>query len=431
MARVAPLLKILHFNSYGSSVGGAEDYIREVASALADAGHSSHLIYFESSEGASLLANAACIPLAPWPETPDEAIDGIEKAIAAFQPDVAYVHTVLHPDLLGWLGRRLPTVAYVHAPYPVCPGSAQYLRRSSRVCHHTAGAICLLNAEIERCCWGRNPLKHIRLLARSRSFIAAYRSLDVILVGSDYMRHLLIRGGVRPGAISILSPVLRPLTLPYVPYPKDSRTLLFAGRLVPEKGLAFLIRALASVQGDWELIVAGEGEDRVPCARMCTELGLTHRVRFAGRLSPEELEASYEACAFVVVPSLWPEPYGRIGPEALLRGRPVVAFATGGIPDWLEHGTDGYLVPAGDISRLAFSIQELLDKPELRTEMGRHGREKAIAAWDPSTHVKRLVNVLEGAAGRQRFVPVGALEDQRQEQGSGKRSRLDHGNFLR
>ena len=120
-------MRILHLNDHGSSVGGVEDYIREVACALQDEGHSSLLIYFIPNNTDSLIPEATCIPMAAWPDKAGQAIHRIEEVIAAFRPDVAYVHAVYHPDLMKWLGQRLPSVAYVHAPYPVCPGSAQTL----------------------------------------------------------------------------------------------------------------------------------------------------------------------------------------------------------------------------------------------------------------------------------------------------------------
>ena len=243
-------------------------------------------------------------------------------------------------------------------------------------------------------------MKHLRILARARAFVSIYQSIDTILVGSNYMRQLLVRGGITADAITILPPVLVRTPQPPVPYLQDSRTILFAGRLVSEKGLHLLIQALASVKGEWELVVAGDGRERERYEALCGELGLRDRVHFKGWLGQKELAASYEAGAFVVVPSLWPEPFGRIGPEAFIRGRPVVAFATGGIPDWLEHGTDGYLAPAGDIGQLAFRIQKLLDTPGLRTEMGRRAREKVIAAWDASTHIHRLEDIFEAAVVR-------------------------------
>jgi glycosyltransferase involved in cell wall biosynthesis len=62
-----------------------------------------------------------------------------------------------------------------------------------------------------------------------------------------------------------------------------------------------------------------------------------------------------------------------VGIEAMARGRPVVAFANGGIPDWLDHGNTGFLVPAADLSGMASAIQGLLDDASLATRMGQAG----------------------------------------------------------
>ena len=72
----------------------------------------------------------------------------------------------------------------------------------------------------------------------------------------------------------------------------------------------------------------------------------------------------------LVVPSRWPEPFGMVGIEAMARGRPVVAFANGGIPDWLDDGNTGFLVPAADITRMTSSIQALIDDVSLAARMG-------------------------------------------------------------
>ena len=393
-------MRILHFNQFGSHRGGAEGYIADVIAALQVRGHESHLIAFTPDDAGEPIAATTYAPTPDWPASIDATMSVMSEVIARFRPDVAYLHAVNHPDAVAWIAQHLPTVAYVHAPYPVCPGSAQYLRRSARVCPHTAGAICLVSAQLERCCWGRSPVEHLKKLVQVRRFVSAYKLTKAVLVGSTYMRGLLERGGIAAAQISILPPVLLASTHAEFQPPANSRTVLYAGRLTSEKGLYLLIQALALVKGEWELIVTGEGEDRKRCEGLCHELGLTGRVHFQGWLTEEKLAANYQTCACVAVPSLWPEPFGRIGPEAFSRGRPVVAFATGGIPDWLEHGIDGYLAPAGDIGQLAFYIQKLLDTPELRTEMGRRAREKAIAAWDASTHISSLMSVFEAAIVR-------------------------------
>ena len=167
---------------------------------------------------------------------------------------------------------------------------------------------------------GTLPVEHLKKLAQVRRFVPAYKLTKTVLVGSAYMRGLLERGGIAAAQISILPPVLLASTHAEFQPPANSRTVLYAGRLTSEKGLYLLIQALALVNGEWGLIVTGDGEDRTRCEELCHELGLTGRVHFQGWLTEEELTASYQTCACVAVPSLWPEPFGRVGPEAFSRG---------------------------------------------------------------------------------------------------------------
>lgn len=393
-------MNVLHLNDAGSHVGGAEGYIADVSTALREAGHSSHLVYFSPNDAGELVPDATYAPLAAWPAPPLQAVEVLEQVVAEFRPDVAYVHIVYHPSLVGWIARRLPTVAYVHGPYAVCPGSAQYLRNSSQVCPHTAGLVCLVKAQTERCCWGRNPLRHLHLLRRVHAFVEAYKKVKAILVGSRFMKQLLARGGIPFDKLSILPPVLTREPLPPLTFAEDSRSILFAGRLVPEKGLRHLIGALARVETDWQLVVAGDGPEREPCHTLAGELGVARKVQFMGWLNGSQMAATLQASACVAVPSLWPEPFGRLGPEAFLHGRPVAAFAVGGIPDWLEDGESGYLVTPGDIEGLGQALRSLLDYRALRSQMGKRARRRALSAWNAGAHIERLVSAFEDARSR-------------------------------
>ena len=397
-------MRILHFNQFGSHKGGAEGYIADVIAALQVHGHDSHLVAFAPNDTSELITTATTYAPAPeWPASIDATVDMITDVITKVRPDVAYLHAVYHPGLVAWIGQRLPTVAYVHAPYPVCPGSAQYLRRSAKVCPHPAGTICLINGQLEKCCWGRNPVKHLRLLQRTRRFTQAHQKLQKIIVGSEFMHGLMIRGGAPADKMVRLPPVLLDPQQVVDPVSQDGSTVLYAGRLTVEKGVRQLIQALASIDSNWRLLIAGDGPEHQPCQSLAEKLGLADRIEFLGWLDAQAMAKRYQQCALVAVPSLWPEPFGHVGPEAFAHSRPVVAYATGGITDWLDDGVTGFLVPPGDVGQLGQQLHRLLAEPELCRLMGAEAQRRALSLWNSAQHIERLLTVFSAAMmhGRQ------------------------------
>ena len=93
----------------------------------------------------------------------------------------------------------------------------------------------------------------------------------------------------------------------------------------------------------------------------------------------------------VVFPSLWAEPFGIVGMEALARGVPVVGFDVGGVRDWLEDDVNGYLVPRNDTVLMANRLRALLEDAELRRRFGQAGIEKVKAHFNRDDHVKSLL----------------------------------------
>jgi glycosyltransferase involved in cell wall biosynthesis len=120
-------------------------------------------------------------------------------------------------------------------------------------------------------------------------------------------------------------------------------------------------------------------------------------VQFTGWLDPKEIKSLYQQAAVVVVPSLWPEPFGMVGIEALNHGKPVVAFNVGGVSEWLKHGENGFLVPPKDISRLAAAIETILTNPGLAHRMGQRARALAVEQFDIDRHVGQLLEVYQEA----------------------------------
>ncbi len=108
-----------------------------------------------------------------------------------------------------------------------------------------------------------------------------------------------------------------------------------------------------------------------------------------------------DSCDLQVVPSLWPEPFGLVGPEAGLRGVPAAAFSVGGVPDWLIDGVNGYLAP-GDpptATGLAEAIVRCLRDPSEHAEL-RKGAVKIAEQFSIKSHLVALMDVFEHVAAR-------------------------------
>ncbi len=95
-----------------------------------------------------------------------------------------------------------------------------------------------------------------------------------------------------------------------------------------------------------------------------------------------DLSQLLREASVIVVPSRWPEPFGLAGPEALLHGRPVVAYRVGGIADWLVDGVNGFTVQCGDRAALFEAVRTLLETPARRlrwAERSDHGARTLCA----------------------------------------------------
>src|SRR5881396_2926147 len=130
--------------------------------------------------------------------------------------------------------------------------------------------------------------------------------------------------------------------------------VLFVGRLVERKGVAHLIEAIARLGPTGPpLEIVGEGPERPALEALAQRLGVAQQVMFRGKVAPHELQASYARAAVCVLPSVLDtrgdtEGLGVVLLEAMNHGTPVIASRVGGIPDIVEDGVSGLLVPPGD-----------------------------------------------------------------------------------
>ncbi|MGH9131971.1 MAG: glycosyltransferase [Acidimicrobiales bacterium] len=193
------------------------------------------------------------------------------------------------------------------------------------------------------------------------------------------------RVGVARMPVAVPAPGL--LATPFPPHPPI--LLVFVGRLVPEKGLDVLLKAIdRAFRGDLDLHlnVIGEGPQKAELQRLAAPLG--ERVSWAGVLPRAEVGRALVAAHCLVVPSRR-EGLGLVALEALAHGRPVIVSRVGGLAEVVADGVDGILVAPGDEVALAGALMRLPLGPPTGEMVGAH-RPEAVA----SDHLALYASVL-------------------------------------
>src|ERR687890_721986 len=155
-------------------------------------------------------------------------------------------------------------------------------------------------------------------------------------------------------------------------------------QLFPRKGIRFLIEAVAMLVPrfpDIKLVLAGDGFERPELVQLAERLGIGAQVTFLGWVPNAALPPYYRAAAVSVIPSL-EEGFGIPAAEAMGCEVAVVASDAGGLPEVVENGVTGLVVPRGDSKALAQAIGSLLSDPQRRRQMGQAGRERALRLFD-------------------------------------------------
>lgn len=314
----------------------------------------------------------------------------IVRLIERVHPDVAHFHNV-YPLISGSAiaacrHAGVPVVLSVHSYRLICP-------IGTLLCH---GNVC------ERCVSGREywcVINNCRSdLFESTAYAlrtAAARILRLFLdnvtlyiTPSDFMRRKLVESGwpsdrimVVPNMVAVPNTQVDPAAGQYVAY---------AGRISPEKGVQVLLEATRRT--GIPLRLAGD-----PSAMPEIVQNAPPTCIFVGRLSRQQLTRLYQGAAFLVVPSLFYEPFGLVATEAMSLGLPVLATRTGGLPEVVEDGVTGLLVPPGNVEELTEKMALLWNDVELCRHMGRAARNRVAQEFSEEVHYPHLLQAYQRA----------------------------------
>jgi glycosyltransferase involved in cell wall biosynthesis len=228
---------------------------------------------------------------------------------------------------------------------------------------------------------------------RANRVVAVCESLGRLALRTDPG----LRYSVIPNGVDLTR--FRPSTRARSRHPRKVRCIAVA-RLVERKGIADLIQAIASLErGRYELEIVGSGPDERQLKDLAQLLGVSREVIFAGSVDRAAIAGRYRDADIFALAS-WEEAFGNVFAEALASGLPIVGSTAGGIPELVEHGKHGFLVPPREPRALAAAIRHLADNPELRAEIGRRNRAHAEANLSWARVTTRYLSVYKGVLRR-------------------------------
>jgi glycosyltransferase involved in cell wall biosynthesis len=313
------------------------------------------------------------------------AVARLKGALREFRPDVVQVHMFalhLSPAIFGPL-RSVPTVLLVNDYKPVCPTSWKLLPNGTR-CTEPAGLVCWRN--------GCTSLPHwIRDRPRYGLLERGLRHVDRVLVCSRSVQREL---AVKEIGSEVLALPVPPPEPGYGRRPAADPLFVFCGRLSEEKGVSLLLRALGRLRRSVpsaRLRLVGTGPERPALEQLVSELGLGEAVSFRGWARPERVGRELVDAWALVAPSLHAEPLGLVAIEALVRGVPVVASATGGFAETVQDGVSGLLFANGDEGALVRSLEAVAQRRAFPTHRVTDQVVRRVSeAHSPERHVRRL-----------------------------------------
>lgn len=412
-------MKIVHVVRYGSVKGGAETYVAALSSALRDLGHEVSLVYAMDPD----VSRPEVVAGAHVPSMLDPSDDGsaLRTALRRLQPDVIHSHIPDRPTVNEMCREVAGTLLAVHDHVLDCPVGTRYLAGWRQQCTVDAGLRCLGFNLVAHCGSLRANIT-LKPYRRWRRSLGAVRQTPVpIQVFSEHMaarltpmigRDPYVTPYPTPPAIATERPSVKEvsdlLLAPEVSLggaarasvERETRPVVFAsGRLNREKGFRQLIEAMPFVEEGCHLVIAGEGHDRPKLEKLAASTIGGHRITFTGWLDHQERSRWLERATLVAVPSMWPEPFGIVGLEAMAAGKPVVAFDSGGIPTWLEDGVTGILVAHADLRGLAAAITRLLQDRAWAETLGLAGQQAATGRFALRDHAARMLDIYEETRG--------------------------------
>lgn len=325
----------------------------------------------------------------------------LDAIVEDFQPDIVQMHDVPNVHVDFCLHGKVPVFRCVHNHQSYCSGSNMTWQFPLQGCSERHGRRCLVRHWVCRC-GSLNPVSNILRYATIRQNLEALRKATGVQAMSHAVGENLLRNGVDPARFHLLpAPVPAPRIDPASARAKNGRRMvLHVGGLLTKKGVWVALRTLRVLPEDCDLAFAGGGAEGAALESHVRHRGLGHRVRIYSDPTPDDWQQLYAQASLVIMPSLWNEPLGLAGLRAFAFGKPVVAFRAGGIPDWIQHGISGILIPPSQRRTFPSVVASLLREPERLALMGANAKVRWENSHRMESHIEKLLEAYRAATDK-------------------------------
>lgn len=382
-------MKILMISNYGSKIGGAEIYMFNLKEELEKRGYIVKILssnaypekkHFNDYEFKGF--NEKSVGRIIYYIFNPCSYFELKKILKESKPDVVHLHTISRASASILLClKNIATVMTVHDYALICPDAIRLLP-SLKICNRNFGRCCF------ECIGKRYYWEEIKYGVYKKLL----KNVDVFIPNSKFVGRILKRNKIRQISKDFKFGI-RLLNYSMI---REASNLLYVGRLTKEKGVEYILKAMPAIIKKilkTHLNIVGDGPEKENLKKLSKQLKLEKHVTFFGQIPNKEIGKYYKESTIAIVPSIWPEPFGLIGPEAMSVGRPVIASNVGGTPEWLEDGKTGYLVEPRNPKQIAEKVIKLLSNRKLMEKMGRNARKKVEKEFDIKKHVKEIEKV--------------------------------------
>jgi glycosyltransferase involved in cell wall biosynthesis len=367
------------FGIMPKKIGGQEAFARELSVQLAK--HSCHSVLCFADTPPEHVREYLALPNVTLEvlETPQRMVLSVLRNFGVIlrrhKPDIVHLHYVGFLSWYPWLARlcgarRVYFTDHTSRPaFHVLRRAPLWKRILTRVINGPLTGVISVSDFGKRCMTALDVLPQDR-------FHLIYNSVDTSRCGQDLDAAMKFRRkyGI-PDRCAVVTQV---------------------SWLIQEKGIVDFLEAAALVlkqNPDVHFVLVGDGASREEFANLAMKLGIAEHLTWTGLVQDPLGEGVYAAADVVCQVSRWEEVFGFTIAEAMACGRPVVATQVGGIPELVQDGQTGFLVPRGAPDQIANRILALTNDADLRSRFGQAGRNVAAKLFDLEQNVSQLLGL--------------------------------------